>query len=89
MNTKSRATFMPLIPEIKKWLGIDGIKFFKEIKHKYGTINACWMEDGIPHSIHFREGMSVRNKLRDLTHNSWTSHEYDDTWIEIIEECIK
>ncbi len=85
---KLKVEFMPLIPELKKWLGVDGINFFKNPKHKYGTVSATWMEGSIPHSVHFREGIQIRNKLRDLTDNSWTCYEYDNTWAEIIEECI-
>lgn len=86
---KSHAEYASLIPELKKWLGVNGINFFKSIMQKYGTINAVWMEEGIPHSVHFREGMQIRNKLRELTNGSWSTHEYDNTWTEIIEECIK
>lgn len=86
---KARAEYMPLIPELKKWLGVDGIAFFKGLKVEYGKVNAVWDEGGIPHCVHFREGMQVRNKLRDLTDGSWTTDEYDNTWVDIIEECIK
>jgi hypothetical protein len=60
---KIRPEFTHLIPELKKWLGIDGIAFFKRIKAEHGRINAVWDEGGIPHCVHFREGMQVRNKL--------------------------
>jgi hypothetical protein len=87
-DKKQRAEYIPLVPEIKKWLGIQGINFFKDIKRKYGTLLAVWDEGGIPHCVHFREGMSVRNKLRELTDGNWSSNEYDNTWVDIIEECI-
>ena len=86
---KSRPEYMQLVPELKKWLGAEGISFFKKIKVKYGMVNAIWDEGGIPHCVHFREGMQIRNKLRDLTNNAWNCFEYDNTWVEIIEECIK
>jgi hypothetical protein len=85
---KSRAEYMPLIPALKTWLGVEGISFFKKIVLEYGKVNAVWNEGGIPHAVHFREGMQVRNQLRDLTNNSWTCYEYDNTWEQIIEECI-
>jgi len=88
-DKKSRAEFMPFIPELKQWLGIKGINHFKQIKANYGQINAVWDEDGIPHAVHFREGMQIRNKLRDLTNDGWSCYEYDNTWVDIIEECIK
>ena len=85
---KDRAEYLQYIPELKKWLGAAGLMFFRNIKNEHGKVNAIWDEGGIPHCVHFREGMQVRNKLRDLTSNSWTVYEYDNTWVEIIEECI-
>ena len=76
-----------LVQKLKDWLGEDGISFFSDIKEKYGKIDAVWMEGNIPHVVHFREGMQVRNFLRDLT--NWDSHELDEKWVGLIEECIK
>jgi hypothetical protein len=78
-----------LISKIKAWLGEEGIDFFKKIKKEHGTLLAIWEENGIPHIVHFREGMDIRNKLRELTNNSWTTNDYDDKWHLIIEECLK
>lgn len=48
-----------------KWLDYDGIAFFKMLNQEYGSIiKAAWIEHGIPHHVHFREGMVVRNFLR-------------------------
>ena len=77
-----------LVLSVREWLGEQGLNHFRNIKAQHGKINACWSEGGIPHPVHFREGVQVRNKLRDLTNNSWTSHEYDDRWIEVIEAAI-
>lgn len=77
-----------LVDAVKTWLGRKGIAFFREIKANHGTVLAVWNEDGIPHSVHFREGMQVRNKLRELTNYQWTAHEYDERWHLIIEECL-
>ena len=76
-----------LIQKVQKWLGKKGISFFLNIKEKYGRIDAIWDEGGIPHAVHFREGMQVRNFLRD--HVDWDAHQLDNTWVEIIEEAIK
>jgi len=48
----------------------------------FGTIT-------IPHPVHFREGMAVRNKLRDLTGCEWSAIEYDERWVEITLDAIK
>lgn len=74
-------------PILKEWLGESGINWFREIKKEHGTINAVWMEGKIPYSVHFREGMQIRNKLRELIPDMG-DHWYDDNWVEIIEETI-
>ncbi len=89
MEKKSKSEYSHLIPDLKKWLGLNGLTFFKGLKEQYGKVNAVWNEGGIPHCVHFREGMQVRNKLRELTNGDWSCNEYDNTWAEIIEECIQ
>jgi len=78
-----------IVAEIKEWLGEDGLTFFKENLENYGTVSPVLKDGPIPHIVHFREGMYVRNKLRDLTDNSWTAHEYDDRWQGIVEMAIQ
>ena len=84
---------------IRKWLGDEGYKFFKEIYDEYGELAVCLLietdiigKDGkpkmLPHSIHFSEGMEIRNQLRRLTGSSWTDWEYDELWEEITLEAI-
>lgn len=75
-----------LINKLKEWLREDGIKFFREIKCKYGKINAVYSEGGFPHAVHFVEGMQVRNFLRE--HVDWDAHKLDNEWIGLIEEAI-
>ena len=77
-----------LVKKLKEWLKDDGIKFFRDLKTKYGRIDAVWMEScGIPHCVHFIEGMQVRNFLRD--HVDWDSIKLDEEWVGLIEESIK
>ena len=76
------------IENVKKWLGKTGIDFFKGIKEKHGRIDAVWMEDGIPHPVHFREGMQVRNQLRTTKEcKEWNAHDFDASWVQVIEEA--
>lgn len=46
----------------------------------------------IPHSVHFREGMAVRNKMRqlhqELGYPLLDAHGYDDTWQGAIKACL-
>ena len=83
-----------IISELKKWLGHEGVDFFKQLQQRYGTLHAILddgsdAETGYVHLVHYREGMQVRNKLRELTHYSWTDQEYDDRWSGLVEEAIK
>jgi hypothetical protein len=78
-----------VISGLKEFLGPEGIQFFREVKKEHGSLNAVWMEDGIPHAVHFREGMQVRNAMRRLTTNALTAIDYDEMWIEAVEECMK
>ena len=103
-----------LIKQTKKWLRQEGIDFFREVKEKYGCIDAVWNEGEfgkmneeperglkaaiigtlgsgkIPHAVHFREGRLVRNFMRQSgLCKKWNDLDYDDNWVELIEECIK
>ena len=46
----------------------------------------------IPHSVHFREGMQVRNKMRDLHkvmgYGIQHDHTYDNTWEGAVKACL-
>ncbi len=45
---------------------------------------------GIPHVVHFREGMNIRNWLRRQSETElWTDHNYDDRWASLAEEAIE
>ena len=83
-----------IIEQTRRWLGKEGISFFRKILDEHGVINACWAERykgiTIPHPVHFREGMDVRNFLRTLPEcECWTAHQLDDRWAKVIEKVIK
>lgn len=79
-----------LVVNTKKWLTQEGINHFIDIKTKHGKINAIWLDGGIPHPVYLREGMQIRNFMRDSEYCiDWTDHDFDDNWVELIEECIK
>ena len=80
-----------LIDKVRVWLGDDGRVFFTEIKEKYGQLNACWFEkdSDIPHAVHFREGMAVRNFMRSTGGClDWDDIDYDDNWVEVVEKAL-
>ena len=79
-----------LVRVTKSWLRDDGLSFFKNVKEKHGEINSVWLEGSIPHPVHFREGMQVRNFMRSTNLcEGWDAHDYDDNWVELIERCIE
>ncbi len=77
-----------LVQEIRDWLGRGGKKFFKAIYSEHGTLIVVLPTQPVPHPVHFREGMQVRNKLRKLTNGSWSAHDYDNMWEEIVLAAI-
>jgi hypothetical protein len=79
-----------LIVKAKAWLGKNGHEFFKEMKEKHGRVDAVYMEGRLPHPVHFREGMQVRNLMRESNLcEGWDDHDYDDSWVELIEMSLK
>jgi len=77
------------IQNLRKWLGHEGLYFFKWVKKEHGKIDAVYSEGGIPHPVHFREGMEVRNFLRAQDEcKDWDAHKLDNMWVSIIEEAI-
>jgi hypothetical protein len=88
-----------LVEHIKTWLGEEGLKFFAECKRDHGTVSPVLRvalepdRDGfprsMPHPVHFREGMQVRNQMRQ--HGdcaNWTAHDFDNKWSEVVEKCL-
>lgn len=76
------------------WLGNDGIDFFQTCLMHFGTVSPIFIykldsNRNFPHSVHFREGMMVRNWMRTQGETSgWTAHDYDDNWTNLIEKAI-
>lgn len=82
-----------LIEKVRIWLSSDGIDLFSGLLKEHGKINCCYTEKAgettIPHPVHFREGMQVRNFLRGTgLCDDWTAHDYDDNWVNVIEQAI-
>jgi len=78
-----------MIRYIKKRLGPEGLQFFRDLHKKYGKVDVCYRVGKIPHPVHLREGMVVRNYLREsgLCRN-WTAHDYDNNWSEVVERAL-
>ena len=76
----------------KKWLGDDRIRYFRHLKGLKGTvIPVLGSKKGMPWPVHFREGMQIRNWLRENTElgRKLYSIELDDCYAEILEEAIQ
>lgn len=84
-----------LVEKLRKWLGEDGVTYFRDVKKEYGRLDAIFkVEYGegryFPYSVHFHEGMQVRNFLRGCRETvCWKASDFDDRWIEFVEKAIK
>jgi hypothetical protein len=87
-----------LIIEIRRWLGSEGIEFFRELKDLNGTVNAFWMEPDevgnmwqyVPRNIEVQEGAQLRRHLRTLdVCRHWNKEDFETKWVWVLEESIK
>jgi hypothetical protein len=86
---KRKVTFNMVI-RTSTFLGKMGRQLFEDYKVKYGSVSPVFMDNRIPHPVHFREGMQIRNYLRTLDDcQGWSDHDFDDTWTEVVEQVLK
>ena len=80
------------IKQLSDWLGSKGRIFFQNIIDKYGHLNVVLPGKGVPHPVHMREGMSVRNAMRDIHtaigHPHESAHWYDNQWQSAVKQCL-
>lgn len=74
--------------EFIEWLGPVGVEFFSELYGKHGEIPLVIPSDipGVPHPIHFREGMQVHNWMRN--HTDLPEEQIENNWREFIGDCL-
>lgn len=78
-----------------QWLGPTGLSFFSHLKGLTGEVspvlNLNFKRKGLPaHPVHFREGMTIRNWMREQEEcKDWSTDDFDNHWITLIEEAIK
>lgn len=88
-----------------EWLGYDGVAFFQMCADEYDSTAPVWVTtaDGgspdrpralqLPHPVHFREGMQVRNAMREIHRRMgvglYTAHFYDDHWQAAVLAALK
>lgn len=78
-----------LTSALKEWLREEGIAWFSTCFRDFGKVDPILNIGGLPHPVHFREGMQVRNFLRTLPETSgWTSHDYDNRWASLVRAVL-
>ncbi len=81
-----------LVEHIRAWLGPRGIALFRRYKRWAGSVSPTFGRNNhrrIPHPVHFREGMQVRNAMRNSEFcPNWDDHDFDDTWEMVVEQAI-
>ncbi len=88
-----------LVKRLSEWLGEEGKAFFKENMEKHGTyipvLEGEKLQNGstIPHPVHLREGMKVRNFLRSGASTYgltiFDGVELDDVYVGYIEKAME
>ena len=84
-HTKYNKLITPeMVTCIKEFLGNTGRDFFLEIYKDHGKLSICMTDGNVPYIIHFREGMQIRNQLREC---GLVDHlgccELDDIWEDV------
>lgn len=80
-----------LTERLQKFLGKDGIHFFWTLIRLYGTPNAIIRTKGLipSHPVHFREGMTIRNWLRDQPEcKDWDHNRLDCDWSKLVKQAV-
>jgi len=89
-----------IVSKLHKWLGKEGRHFFRTLAKLYkGDVDPVMkvkcnlhLKGGIsfiPHPVHFREGMQVRNYLRGLEEcQNWTHDQFENDYIEYIKAAM-
>jgi len=77
-----------LLTKLEEWLGDEGKAHFQEYYDKYQTVSPV-ISGKIPHPVHFREGMQIRNYLRKQKEcEEWDDPTLDDSWVILIEAVV-
>jgi hypothetical protein len=84
-GVKNEVNTKPITDKLSEFLGKNGISFFKELLETRGKLSVVIFDGPIPHPVHFREGMQVRNFLRSLEEcKEWSDEDFDDKWESLV-----
>ena len=94
ISEKTKVMTPVLVEDFKNWLGKRGLRFFQLCKFLKGTVNPVFMikagDAKIPHPVHFREGMQIRNWMRNRPEfKEYGDHDFDNTWTILVEKAIE
>lgn len=84
-----------LIDKLYAYLGDENVRYFKHLKGLTGTyapvLRLNFAKKHIPiHPVSWREGMQIRNFLRDQDEcKNWKGTDFDDNWTLLIELTIE
>ena len=79
-----------LVESVQTFLGKGGLDFFASLQRDHGTVSPCLMDGSIPHPVHLREGMQVRNAMRRSgLCEDWDCHDLDNQWKSVVETAIE
>jgi len=77
-----------LLTKLEEWLGDEGKEHFQKYYNDYQTVSPV-IPGQIPHPVHFREGMQIRNFLRAQKEcKGWNDHDLDNNWAILIEAVV-
>ncbi len=84
-----------LVDKFYHYIGEEGLRYFKHLKGLKGTCSPVLKlnaeRKGIPaHPVHMREGMQIRNFLRQQKEcKDWTQEDLDKYWTSVVEQTIE
>lgn len=87
-----------IVEELYKFLGKEGVDFFKQVKDEFGIVSAVLPrghklnphKNFAPFAIHFNEGMQIRNYIRSkFPDEKFDSIELDDNWAKWVESALE
>lgn len=78
-----------LLDHVQTFLGQEGLDFFKTCLKEHGDVSPCLSYGPVPHPVHLREGMQVRNSMRMSGQcDDWDAHDFDGLWKQVVEKII-
>ena len=69
--------------------GSDALLSDAEIERQAGRRATVGQVGLLPHPVHFREGMEIRNVLRKSgLCKDWSNDDYENLWTEVVKQAI-